>query len=44
MSAGIILISLGILLCAAALVTTILLALTARRSKQRILDKMEQKY
>ncbi len=44
MSIGLLLVGLGILLCAAALVTTVILAATAGRSKRKIMEKMEKKY
>ena len=44
MSIGLLLEGLGILLCAAALAATVILAATAGRSKRKIMEKMEKKY
>ena len=44
MSTGLLFIGLGILLCMVALAVTVLIIITARKSKKRILEKMEKKY
>ena len=44
MSAGLLMIGIGLLLCLSALAITIVLIVTARSSKRKIMEKMEKKY